>query len=117
MSVAENVAGASRAMPLSIKGLNKWFGSNHVVKDLNIEVAAGEFLVLLGPSGCGKTTGLRIIAGLEAADGGQVMLGDTDVTNMLPKYRDVAMVFQSYALYPKTSSDWYRAPGHWNRIF
>jgi multiple sugar transport system ATP-binding protein len=90
----------SRAKPLSLKGLNKWFGSNHVVKDLDIEVAAGEFLVLLGPSGCGKTTGLRIIAGLEAADAGQVLLGDTDVTNMLPKYRDVAMVFQSYALYP-----------------
>jgi multiple sugar transport system ATP-binding protein len=90
----------SRAQPLSLKGLNKWFGSNHVVKDLDIEVAAGEFLVLLGPSGCGKTTGLRIIAGLEAADAGQVLLGDTDVTNMLPKYRDVAMVFQSYALYP-----------------
>jgi len=105
MSIAGNGAGslgagASRAKPLALKRLNKWFGNNHVVKDLDIEVAAGEFLVLLGPSGCGKTTGLRIIAGLEAADAGQVLLGDTDVTNMLPKYRDVAMVFQSYALYP-----------------
>ncbi len=102
MSVAGNGSGAraSRAQPLSLKGLNKWFGANHVVKDLDIEVAAGEFLVLLGPSGCGKTTGLRMIAGLEAADSGQILLGDTDVTNMLPKYRDVAMVFQSYALYP-----------------
>ena len=90
----------SRARRLSIRGLNKWFGSNHVVKDLNIAVEPSEFLVLLGPSGCGKTTALRIIAGLEEADSGEVLLGDTDVTNELPKYRDIAMVFQSYALYP-----------------
>ena len=90
----------SRARRLSIRGLNKWFGSNHVVKDLSIDVEPSEFLVLLGPSGCGKTTALRIIAGLEEADSGQVVLGDTDVTNELPKYRDIAMVFQSYALYP-----------------
>ena len=90
----------SRARRLSIQGLNKWFGSNHVVKDLSISVEPSEFLVLLGPSGCGKTTALRIIAGLEEADSGQVLLGDTDVTNELPKYRDIAMVFQSYALYP-----------------
>ena len=90
----------SRARRLSIQGLNKWFGSNHVVKDLSIAVEPSEFLVLLGPSGCGKTTALRIIAGLEEADSGQVVLGDTDVTNELPKYRDIAMVFQSYALYP-----------------
>ena len=90
----------SRARRLSIRGLNKWFGSNHVVKDLSISVEPSEFLVLLGPSGCGKTTALRIIAGLEEADSGEVVLGDTDVTNELPKYRDIAMVFQSYALYP-----------------
>ena len=90
----------SRARRLSIRGLNKWFGSNHVVKDLSIAVEPSEFLVLLGPSGCGKTTALRIIAGLEEADSGEVVLGDTDVTNELPKYRDIAMVFQSYALYP-----------------
>ena len=90
----------SRAQRLQINGLNKWFGSNHVVKDLAIDVAPGEFLVLLGPSGCGKTTGLRMVAGLEEADGGQILIGDTDVTHVLPKYRDVAMVFQSYALYP-----------------
>ncbi|MEZ5933612.1 MAG: ABC transporter ATP-binding protein [Alphaproteobacteria bacterium] len=90
----------SRAQRLQIKGLNKWFGDNHVVKNLEIDVAPGEFLVLLGPSGCGKTTGLRMVAGLEAVDDGQIMIGDTDVTHVLPKYRDVAMVFQSYALYP-----------------
>ncbi len=104
MSVAATATqspGKSRAAQrLSIQGLNKWFGDNHVVKDLSIDVAPGEFLVLLGPSGCGKTTGLRMIAGLEAADSGQILLGDSDVTNVLPKYRDVAMVFQSYALYP-----------------
>ncbi len=104
MSVAdikqETPPQVGRAQALSIRGLNKWFGSNHVVKDLNIDVAPGEFLVLLGPSGCGKTTGLRIIAGLEVADAGQVLLGDTDMTEVLPKYRDIAMVFQSYALYP-----------------
>ncbi|MFO1067421.1 MAG: ABC transporter ATP-binding protein [Geminicoccaceae bacterium] len=93
-------AAGSRAQRLSIRSLNKWFGSNHVVNDLNIEVVPGEFLVLLGPSGCGKTTGLRMIAGLEAADSGQIQLGDSDITHMLPKYRDIAMVFQSYALYP-----------------
>jgi multiple sugar transport system ATP-binding protein len=89
-----------RAQRLALRGLNKSFGAVRVIKDLSIDVAAGEFLVLLGPSGCGKTTALRIIAGLETADSGQVLLGETDVTNMLPKYRDVAMVFQSYALYP-----------------
>ena len=99
-AVKENGGTGLPAQRLSLRGLNKSFGTVKVVKDLSIDVAPGEFLVLLGPSGCGKTTGLRIIAGLETADAGQVMLGDTDVTNMLPKYRDIAMVFQSYALYP-----------------
>ena len=99
-AAASGAQAHSRARRLSIRGLNKWFGSNHVVKDLSIDVEPSEFLVLLGPSGCGKTTALRIIAGLEEADSGQVVLGDTDVTNELPKYRDIAMVFQSYALYP-----------------
>ena len=99
-AAAPGALARSRARRLSIRGLNKWFGSNHVVKDLSIDVEPSEFLVLLGPSGCGKTTALRIIAGLEEADSGEVVLGDTDVTNELPKYRDIAMVFQSYALYP-----------------
>ncbi len=88
------------AKRLVIRNLNKFFGDTHVVKDLNIDVAPGEFLVLLGPSGCGKTTALRMIAGLEEATSGTITLGDTEVTNLPPKYRDVAMVFQSYALYP-----------------
>lgn len=88
------------AKRLIIKNLNKSFGPMHVVKDLNIDVIPGEFLVLLGPSGCGKTTALRMVAGLEEASSGSIILGDTDVTTTPPKYRDVAMVFQSYALYP-----------------
>ncbi len=90
-------AGAQR---LVIRDLNKWFGQEHVVKDLSLDIEPGEFLVLLGPSGCGKTTALRMVAGLEKADGGVIRMGDDDVTLVLPKYRDVAMVFQSYALYP-----------------
>src|SRR5688572_27973158 len=89
-----------QAQGLAIRDVNKWFGANHVVKDLNVEVEPGEFLVLLGPSGCGKTTALRMIAGLEAADSGRIILGNNDITRVLPKYRDIAMVFQSYALYP-----------------
>ncbi|MFZ9068501.1 MAG: ABC transporter ATP-binding protein [bacterium] len=80
--------------------MNKWFGSNHIVKDFSIDVEPGEFLVLLGPSGCGKTTALRTVAGLEEANSGKILIGETDVTNMLPKLRNISMVFQSYALYP-----------------
>jgi multiple sugar transport system ATP-binding protein len=93
-------APSGRAQRLSVRSLNKYFGQVHVVKDLSLDVEPGEFLVLLGPSGCGKTTALRMVAGLEAVDSGQIVLGETDVTAVLPKYRDVAMVFQSYALYP-----------------
>ncbi len=70
------------------------------VDHLNLEIADGEFLVLVGPSGCGKSTTLRMLAGLEPIDGGSVHIGDTDVTFLPPRARDIAMVFQSYALYP-----------------
>ena len=70
------------------------------VDKLNIEIADGEFLVLVGPSGCGKSTSLRMLAGLEEVNGGRILIGDRDVTHMPPKDRDVAMVFQNYALYP-----------------
>jgi multiple sugar transport system ATP-binding protein len=70
------------------------------VDNLNLTVADGEFLVLVGPSGCGKSTSLRMLAGLEEIDGGRILIGDRDVTNVAPKDRDIAMVFQSYALYP-----------------
>src|ERR1044072_7340285 len=68
--------------------------------DLDLEIADGEFLVLVGPSGCGKSTSLRMLAGLEDVNEGRILIGDRDVTQMPPKDRDIAMVFQSYALYP-----------------
>ena len=80
--------------------VRKSFGQNEVVKNLSLDIADGELLVLLGESGCGKTTALRMVAGLETVSGGIIEIGDHDVTNVLPKYRNVAMVFQSYALYP-----------------
>ena len=70
------------------------------VDKLNLTVNDGEFLVLVGPSGCGKSTSLRMLAGLEEIDNGAIFIGDRDVTNVAPKDRDIAMVFQSYALYP-----------------
>jgi multiple sugar transport system ATP-binding protein len=70
------------------------------VDKLDLEIADGEFLVLVGPSGCGKSTSLRMLAGLEDVNEGRIMIGDRDVTQMPPKDRDIAMVFQSYALYP-----------------
>ena len=73
------------------------------VDKLNIDIADGEFLVLVGPSGCGKSTSLRMLAGLEEVNGGKIWIGDKDVTNLSPKDRDVAMVFQNYALYPHMS--------------
>ncbi|XSG73557.1 ABC transporter ATP-binding protein [Herpetosiphon llansteffanensis] len=80
--------------------VDKVFGDVHVLKDLNIDIPDQEFLVLVGPSGCGKSTALRCLAGLEEITGGQIMIGDRVVNNVAPKDRDIAMVFQSYALYP-----------------
>ena len=90
-------------MRVRLENIYKSFGSVDVVKGLDLEVHDGEFLVLLGASGSGKTTALRMIAGLEKVSSGSIRIGDRDVTNVLPKYRDVAMVFQSYALYPHMS--------------
>ncbi len=73
------------------------------IDKLNIDIADGEFLVFVGPSGCGKSTSLRMLAGLEEVNGGQIFIGDRDVTHLSPKDRDVAMVFQNYALYPHMS--------------
>src|SRR5512139_2624953 len=70
------------------------------VDGLDIEIEDGEFLVLVGPSGCGKSTSLRMLAGLEDVNGGAIRIGDRDVTHLPPKDRDIAMVFQNYALYP-----------------
>src|SRR6476661_591013 len=74
--------------------------SNSVLRRINLTVEDGEFVVLVGPSGCGKSTLLRSIAGLEAIDGGEIRIGDRQVNHVAPKDRDIAMVFQSYALYP-----------------
>jgi len=78
-------------------------GTITAVKDLDLEVKDGEFVVIVGPSGCGKSTTLRMIAGLETATGGSIRLDDSDVTGVKPQNRDIAMVFQSYALYPHMS--------------
>ncbi len=78
----------------------KHFGNFTAVNDLNIQVADKEFLVFVGPSGCGKSTSLRMLAGLEEISDGEILIGDRVVNNVAPKDRDVAMVFQSYALYP-----------------
>ncbi|MFA5879529.1 MAG: sn-glycerol-3-phosphate ABC transporter ATP-binding protein UgpC [Candidatus Margulisiibacteriota bacterium] len=83
-----------------LKNIVKRFQDNEVLKKINLEIKDQEFMVLVGPSGCGKTTTLRIVAGLEESSDGEVYIGDQDVTNVLPKDRDIAMVFQSYALYP-----------------
>ena len=81
----------------------KRFGEVVAVNDMNIEVSDKEFLVLVGPSGCGKTTALRLLAGLEEISEGQILIGDRVVNDVAPKDRDIAMVFQSYALYPHLS--------------
>ena len=85
---------------VTFDGVTKKFGSTTAVDGLTLEVPDGELLVLLGPSGCGKTTALRLVAGLEEVSAGTVSIGDRVVNNVDPKDRDVAMVFQSYALYP-----------------
>lgn len=87
-------------VPVSYDKVQKYFGEVRVLEGLDLAVGPGEFLVLLGASGSGKTTALRILSGLETATAGRVRIGDRDVTNILPKYRDISMVFQSYALYP-----------------
>lgn len=88
---------------LKIGSVGKSYGPVRAVSDVSIDVEDGEFLVLVGPSGCGKTTLLRMVAGLEALTEGQIFLGDRDVSHVDPKDRDVAMVFQNYALYPHMS--------------
>lgn len=85
---------------VQIKNIKKKFGNVEVLKEINLTINDKEFCVLLGPSGCGKTTLLRIVAGLEEPTEGEVWIGEKEVTNLEPKDRDIAMVFQNYALYP-----------------
>jgi multiple sugar transport system ATP-binding protein len=85
---------------VQLKGVAKRWGNSTAVQAMDLDIAAGEFLVLLGPSGCGKTTTMRMVAGLEDPSEGDVWIGDRRVNDLEPKDRDVAMVFQSYGLYP-----------------
>ena len=83
-----------------IRDLRKSFGSVEVIKGVSIDVADGEFVILVGPSGCGKSTLLRMMAGLESISAGELLIDDRRVNDVAPKDRDIAMVFQNYALYP-----------------
>ena len=83
-----------------LRSVEKYFGGTHVIRGVNIDIADGEFAVLVGPSGCGKSTLLRMIAGLEEITAGEIEIGGRVVNDMMPKERDIAMVFQNYALYP-----------------
>src|SRR5216110_3490798 len=83
-----------------LKDLNRKFDEVHAVKDVNLLIRDKEFIVLVGPSGCGKSTALRMIAGLEEITDGTIAIGDRVVNDLPPKDRDIAMVFQNYALYP-----------------
>ncbi len=86
---------------LSIQGIHKTYNhTTHILKGIDLEIEAGEFLILVGPSGCGKSTLLSMIAGLDHPTEGRILIGDRDVTHLPSKDRDIAMVFQSYALYP-----------------
>lgn len=85
---------------ISLRGLHKTFGSTHVVRDLNLDIADQEFLVLLGPSGCGKTTTMRMVAGLEQPTCGDIAFDGNRINEIPTQQRDVAMVFQNYGLYP-----------------
>jgi multiple sugar transport system ATP-binding protein len=85
---------------ISIQNVYKNYAALNVLKEFSLEIADGEFVVLVGPSGCGKSTMLKILAGLEPASGGKILIGDKDVTDLAPGDRDIAMVFQNYALYP-----------------
>ena len=85
---------------VTISKVEKYFGTTHVIRGVSVDIADGEFCVLVGPSGCGKSTLLRMIAGLENITGGEIEIGGRVVNNMHPKERDIAMVFQNYALYP-----------------
>ena len=85
---------------IKLNNISKWFADNHVIRDINLDINDGEFIVLVGPSGCGKSTLLRIICGLEDLNEGSIFINNYDVTDKIPSERGLSMVFQSYALYP-----------------
>jgi multiple sugar transport system ATP-binding protein len=102
---------------ITLSRVNKNFGETWVVRDFNLDVQDKEFVVLVGPSGCGKTTTLRMIAGLEEVTGGEIYIGEEMVNDIAPKDRDIAMVFQNYALYPHMNAYTNMAFGLQNRKY
>jgi len=88
---------------IKIQQLTKSFGDTQVLKGIDLDIKDGEFLILVGPSGCGKSTLMNSIAGLEDVSSGDILIDGNNVTDLSPKERDIAMVFQSYALYPTMS--------------
>src|SRR5688500_16848430 len=88
---------------VKLRDIRNYFGSLEVIHGVSVEIQHGEFVILVGPSGCGKSTLLRMIAGLEEITEGEIRIGDRLVNDVRPKDRDIAMVFQNYALYPHMS--------------
>ena len=88
---------------IALRDVNKSFGATVIIPKINLDIEDGEFVVFVGPSGCGKSTLLKLIAGIEEVTDGRIFIGERDVTDLDPRKRDIAMVFQSYALYPHLS--------------
>ena len=101
---------------ISLKNLKKSFGSTQVIHDLSIDVKDGELIVIVGPSGCGKSTLLRMVAGLEDANQGDITIDGKKVNELEPMERNIAMVFQNYALYPHMSCLLYTSPSPRDRL-
>jgi len=101
---AGNAAGAREGTSVSLRNLTRAFGATRALDEMSLDIAPGELVALLGPSGCGKTTALRIVAGFEFADYGEVLIDGKDVSNVPAARRDMGMVFQSYSLFPNMNA-------------
>jgi len=88
---------------IRFENINKFYGKNHVLKDINLDIEKGQLVTLLGPSGCGKSTLLRCLAGLEKVSSGRIFLEGKDITDVSPRDRGIGMVFQQYSLFPNLS--------------